>query len=569
MLNLPFALLIALSCRTKDEVEDTGILLLDRDGDGYDSSVDCDDDAPGVHPDAIEVCNGVDDNCNDLVDDAAGGLWYTDADLDGFGDPATESQSCEGTEGTVGDATDCDDTDANVNVTADELCNGFDDDCDGDIDVDAVDATLWYDDADEDGWGAPATEVFACEGTVAIGEDCDDADAAIHPDAEEICDGLDNDCDGRTDPKDSVDALTWYADADADGFGTSTTSKACEQPEGWSSVDGDCDDTNPDTWPEAAETCDDEDNDCDSSIDEGVLTTWYLDADGDGFGDDDSLAEGCDAPTSAYVDEGGDCDDTDSAFNPDATEGCDGSDYNCDGDVDNDADGDDYADQSCGGDDCDDADSTKYPDTNGLCALGTTCNDVLTTYSTSADGDYVIDPDGLATGLDPFEVTCDMTTDGGGWTEISYADDLDFKQHHSGGDGYTYLTDDFEFNLTDDQITAIQDLSTEGNQTYEGLCNHVIHYYYTYGSSYAYAFGFMFHDGSETVTAASSYSPHSITVSQDNCAGNGGEGGDPADATLFEIDSVDVPVLNVNCRDCGDSGEMFGSTLTSYPAYLR
>ena len=563
-------LLLALSCRTKDAALDTGEVRFDGDGDGYTSDEDCDDDAPGVHPNTVEVCNGVDDDCDGVVDDSAGDLWYADADGDGFGDPATETQSCDAAEGTVADNTDCDDTSVDINPGADELCDDLDNNCDGDIDVDAVDATFWYDDADGDGFGDPATEILACDGPVDIGDDCDDADPAINPDADEVCDGLDNDCDGRVDPDDALDALTWYADADADGYGTSTTIQACDAATGWASVDGDCDDTNPDTWPDADETCDDEDNDCDDAVDEGVLSTWYLDSDSDTYGDSAVSAEACEAPTSSYVDIDGDCDDSDPDYNPGASEGCDGNDYNCDGDVDNDGDGDGYADESCGGDDCDDADTSKYPDTNGLCALGTTCNDVLSTYASSTDGDYVIDPDGHSSGLDPFEVPCDMTTDGGGWTVIEYADDLAFQQHFTGGDGWQYLPDDFEFVLTDDQITAIQDLSTEGNQTYEGLCEHVIHYQYDSSGSYNFAFGFMFFDGSETNRGSSSYSPYSISVTQDGCMTNGGEGGTAANATVFEIDAVEVPLLNVQCRDCGNTfPEMFGSDLTSYPAYLR
>ena len=561
-------LLLALSCRSKDLELDTA--NLDRDEDGYDQSVDCDDEDPAVHPDAIEVCNGLDDDCDGQADDAVGDLWYADADGDGFGDALAGSQSCDGSEGVVADATDCDDTVAEDHPGADEVCDDRDNDCDGVVDDNAMDASVWYVDVDGDGFGDPSTEEQACDGETAIGEDCDDADPAVNPDAQEICDGVDNDCDGRVDPDDSVDALVWYADEDGDGYGTSTTTRSCEGDSGWSAETGDCDDTDASTWPEAPEICDEADNDCDGDVDEEVLSTWYLDADGDGYGLSSATTEACDAPTSAYVAVDGDCDDSDADFNPGASAGCDGQDYDCDGSIDNDADLDGYSDEACGGEDCDDGDSARYPDTNGLCALGTTCNDVLSSYSSSADGDYVIDPDGMATGLDPFEVSCDMSTDGGGWTLIEYSDDLDFEQHFTGGDSWRYQADDFDFELSDDQISAIQALSTEGFQTYEGLCEHVIHYAYGTSNGYGYAFGFMFFDGTETPRGSQSYSPYDITVTQDGCAVNGGEGGDPANATLFEINSALVPVLNVQCRDCGDAfPEEFGSTLTSYPAYLR
>ena len=163
-----------------------------------------------------------------------------------------------------------------------------------------------------------------------------------------------------------------------------------------------------------------------------------------------------------------------------------------------------------------------------------------------------------------------MTTDGGGWTEIAYDDDLDFDQHFTGGDGWRWMPDDFTFELSDDQIDAIQAESAEGYQAYVGLCEHVIHYYYSSSSNYVYAFGFEFFDGTTTPYGSSSYSPHNISVTSDGCASNGGEGGAESDATVFEFDSVLVPVRNVTCRDCGDTfPEEFGSPLTDNPAWLR
>ncbi len=138
---LMWLFLLALSCRTKDVNDDTGEVRFDGDGDGYTSDEDCDDDAPGVHPNAVEICNGVDDDCDGVVDDAAGDLWYADDDGDGFGDPGSETQSCDAAEGTVADNTDCDDTAADIHPNADELCDGLDNHCDGAADTDAVDPT--------------------------------------------------------------------------------------------------------------------------------------------------------------------------------------------------------------------------------------------------------------------------------------------------------------------------------------------------------------------------------------------------------------------------------------------
>lgn len=83
------------------------------------------------------------------------------------------------------------------------------------------------------------------------------------------------------------------------------------------------------------------------------------------------------------------------------------------------------------------------------------------------------------------------------------------------------------------------------------------------------SFGFRFLDGTETPNGLASYAPFDIAVSQDGCIGNGGEGGDPARATIFEIRSSRAPVMSVSSRDNGDAGELFGSPLTQNPARLR
>ncbi|MCB9760229.1 MAG: hypothetical protein H6739_10375 [Alphaproteobacteria bacterium] len=395
----------------------------DLDGDGYAAAQDCDDGDADVFPGAVEVCNGEDDDCDGTPDNAVGGTWYADADGDGFGDPAVSSQSCEGGEGTVADSSDCDDGDPAVNIAADEYCDGIDNDCDAVVDEpEAVDADTWYVDVDGDGYGDEDYPLEACAqltGYAASDDDCDDGDANTHPDAAETCDSIDNDCDGEVDEDDAVDASSWYVDSDGDGYGNPAfESTACAQPAGYVGNADDCDDTEPDAWTGAAESCDEVDNDCDSAVDEGVLVDWYLDYDGDGYGTDASAVSACDAPTTAYVASGGDCDDNDTAYSPGATPGCDGEDYDCDGLVDNDGDGDGYADLSCGGDDCDDTDASIVPEQSGGCALGSSCLDVMGNGYSSGDGLYTIDPDGYGTGTSPYDVYCDMSTDGGGWTLV-------------------------------------------------------------------------------------------------------------------------------------------------------
>ena len=127
------------------------------------------------------------------------------------------------------------DTDALTACTpTDEVCNGEDDDCDGDVDEDAVDAVAWY--ADEDGDEVGAGEgVVACDaptGYVDVDGDCDDADATVNPSADELCNGVDDDCDGSVD-EDAVDTVLLYADADGDGLGDPAVSEDRCAGDGW------------------------------------------------------------------------------------------------------------------------------------------------------------------------------------------------------------------------------------------------------------------------------------------------------------------------------------------------
>jgi hypothetical protein len=166
------------------------------------------------------------------------------------------------------------------------------------------------------------------------GHDCDDDDPAVHPRAGEVCNDRDDDCDGVTD--DGI-TRTWYPDGDGDGFGRpGPTADACNEPDGYAPVPGDCDDGDGDVRPGAAETCDGRDDDCDGAVDEGVSRRWYADADRDGHGDPFDFVDACTAPAGRVAADT-DCDDGDTDAHPGQIDWFDeprdggGFDYDCDG----------------------------------------------------------------------------------------------------------------------------------------------------------------------------------------------------------------------------------------------
>jgi MYXO-CTERM domain-containing protein len=269
----------------------------------------------------------VDDGCDDLDGDGV------EACDDGTGD-------------------DCDDDDRGVFPGAAETCDGVDEDCDGTVDESPTDGTAYWPDDDGDGYGDDDAMTRSCTvlaGHLTVAGDCDDTNFDIRPGSFEVCDGVDQDCDGAIDGPDSVDVEAFYRDADADGYGDESISlHECSAPAGYVVYGGDCDDTRGGVNPDAAEVCDalDLDEDCDTRADDadsGVTgtSTFYADADADGYGGDATVAR-CSLP-SGYTSVPGDCDDGDNRYNPGAREVCDEAvDYNCDGSAgteDNDGDG--------------------------------------------------------------------------------------------------------------------------------------------------------------------------------------------------------------------------------------
>jgi hypothetical protein len=220
-------------------------------------------------------------------------------------------------------------TTAAVNPAATEVCNSIDDDCDGSTDEGVL--LTFYVDADADTYGNAAVSTLACSapvGYVADNTDCDDNNAAVNPAATEICNAIDDDCNGLTD--DGLVFLNYYVDADNDGFGAGAATSSCAPIAGSVLVDGDCDDNNSAVNPAATEVCNSIDDDCDGSTDEGVLLTFYADADADTYGNAAVSTQACSAPV-GYVADNTDCDDNNAAVNPAAVEVCNAIDDDCNG----------------------------------------------------------------------------------------------------------------------------------------------------------------------------------------------------------------------------------------------
>lgn len=337
-------------------------MALDADGDGYDAEgavglQDCDDSNPNIHPGATDdPGDDVDENCSGTV------VCYEDGDADGFGTTTYGESSFTATGGqadVVGACasddtdlwdeqnTDCNDSNSAAYPGALEICDGTDNNCDGQID-EGVKST-WYHDGDSDGYGDSTDTTQACTapgGYVNNSTDCNDGNSSINPGATDVLgNDLDENCSAT---------LACYDDGDSDGFGafsggeSSFTASggladlvgACgsDDADAWDDTATDCNDGDGSVNPDATETCDGADNDCDGLVDDddddvAGQSTWYLDADSDAYGSAADPQDACTAP-SDHVSNSTDCNDSDASINPGATDvPGDDVDQNCDATV--------------------------------------------------------------------------------------------------------------------------------------------------------------------------------------------------------------------------------------------
>jgi hypothetical protein len=258
--------------------------------------------------------------------------YYADIDIDGFGNPLMSQSSCSVPVGYVTNSTDCNDNDANVRPTATEICNTIDDNCNGQIN-EGITFTTYYLDADGDGFGNPNSSQSSCvtlTGYVTNNADCNDANSLIKPTAIEICNTVDDNCNGLI--NEGLVLLNYYIDSDLDGFGAGTAQSSCiSLGSTYVTNNTDCNNNNPNIRPNAIEVCNATDDNCNNSIDEGLtFVNYFIDTDSDGFGAGTAINE-CSNPGTGYVTNNTDCNNSNPNIRPNAVEICNAIDDNCNG----------------------------------------------------------------------------------------------------------------------------------------------------------------------------------------------------------------------------------------------
>lgn len=423
---------------------DAGVLRCDPPAGYVITDDDCDDSDATVFPGALDRCDGIDNDCNNLIDETQ--TYYFDGDGDGFGDINASVEGCAPGADYVAYSGDCDDQSTQSYPGAIEICDGLDNDCDGqtdDADLSVQGQQIWYLDGDGDGFGDDTDGVYAClapNGRSAIGgdckdnngdyypgatedcadtrdlncdgftgtddhdgdgyaacEECNDGNGDISPIAEELCDNIDDNCNGILDDN-PTDAPLWYADTDGDGAGDpQNVLAACTQPVGYTSQATDCNDQNANDHLGADEYCDGYDNNCDGTIDEASAVDvfeWYPDQDRDGWGVQGATVLACIGPAGTAPNTL-DCDDTNPQINPDSVWYID-------------SDGDGYGDSATAttscvapvdgvllGNDCDESDIHISPAAIEICdAVDNDCNLATDEAGSVGELDWYADTDG-------------------------------------------------------------------------------------------------------------------------------------------------------------------------------
>ncbi len=312
---------------------------------------DCEPFNPNVFNGQVERCNGIDDNCDGVVDEenALGCQeYFYDFDNDGYGTDLKKCLCAPAGFYRALEPGDCADTDATRNPGVQERCDtAFDDNCNGDTnDINAVGCVNYYYDGDGDGWGK--TSDFRCLCTASgnystkLDNDCDDNNVLVNPSRTEICgNGIDDNCNGTQNDQNATGCTTFYEDVDGDGWGTSRSRCLCFA-EGVYRADYrpqlDCNDNNPDVHPGKTEICNNGiDDNCDGLQDtQNAIgcVTYYYDGDNDGYGLTSDSKCLCNPDGRYAATEPGDCNDQSNLIHPGRPEICDGIDNNCNGQTD-------------------------------------------------------------------------------------------------------------------------------------------------------------------------------------------------------------------------------------------